>query len=53
MKMNRVGNGTSVKSPRVNDVLSRTKAETGLTRPLSSPTRTLLASACLGIFFRK
>ena len=53
MKMKRVGTGTSVKSPKMTASLSRIKAERGLSRMLSSPTRILEASAPLGIFFIK
>ncbi len=53
MKINLVGNGTSVRSPNVKDVFSLTKAETCRSRPTSSPTKMLLASAFFGIFFMK
>ena len=53
MKMNRVGRGTSVRSPKCKAVLSLIKAETGFTSPFSSPIRMLAASASLGSFFMK
>ena len=53
MKMKRVGTGTSVRSPKIVASLSRIKADKGLSRMLSSPTRMLEASAPFGIFFMK
>jgi len=52
MKMNRVGTGTSVKSPRTTGCTSRMKAETGFSRQSTSPTSTFEASAPGGIFFK-
>lgn len=46
-----VGTGTSVRPPSVVACASRTKATKGLSRKSTSPTRTLEASASLGIFF--
>ena len=52
-KMNLVGTGTSVRSPKCRAVFNLTKIEIGLCRQFSSPTRMLLASASLGSFFMK
>lgn len=46
-----VGTGTSVRPPRVVAWANRTKATKGLLRKSTSPTKTLDASASLGIFF--
>ncbi len=51
--MNLVGTGTSVRSPRWTDSERRMKADSGLSREFSSPTRMLEASAPLGSFFMK
>ena len=53
IKMNLVGTGTSVRSPRTTASLSRINADKGLSRTFSSPTRILEASAPFGIFFMK
>ena len=53
MKMNLVGTGTSVRSPSCTASDSLMKADRGLSRVLSSPTRMLEASAPLGSFFMK
>ena len=50
-KKKRDGRRTSAKSPRTTALDSRTKAETGLSRKSTSPTRTLFTSAPGGIFF--
>lgn len=47
---NLVGTGTSVKSPKMWAWFSRIKADRGLSRKSTSPTRILLASAPGGIF---
>lgn len=46
-----VGTGTSVRPPRVVAWARRTNATKGLLRKSTSPTKTLEASASLGIFF--
>lgn len=46
-----VGTGTSVRPPSVVAWARRTKATKGLLRKSTSPTKTLEASASLGIFF--
>lgn len=51
--MNRVGTGTSVRSPRINALESRIKAETGFSKISTSPTSTFDASAPDGIFLKK
>ena len=53
MKINRVGTGTSVRSPSNWALLRRTKARTGWLRKSTSPTRILEASAPGGIFLAK
>ena len=53
MNMKRVGTGTSVRSPRINALVSRIKAETGFSKISTSPTKTLDASAPGGIFLKK
>ncbi len=53
IKMNLVGTGTSVKSPSMAALLSRTKAMIGCVKKSTSPTKMLDASAPGGIFLAK
>lgn len=46
-----LGTGTSVTPPSIIDWTSRTNATNGLSKKSTSPTKTLEASASLGIFF--
>lgn len=47
---NRVGTGTSVKSPNKTDWERRTKADSGFSKKSTSPTKIFDASAPCGIF---